>query len=256
MRYLCVLAILGTGAAMICLSPDSAEACGRRGYYGGGYGGARFGPAYGSMYYGTSGYAYGYYPSTQYLPLAGTPMYSQPSYGMAPAGQPDGYRAGYTPATATVTASDGAFEPRTLTLQPGTIVQFINRGNNVHTVSDADGRWDSGDIQPGASFSMRFQYPGTYSYLCRYHKDMKATITVSETGSQSNGPPTGAPPSVSPPTPGIRLPADALSNEDAAFLREAASGGMLEIQLGQLAGERAANADVRKFGERRTNDHR
>jgi putative membrane protein len=42
---------------------------------------------------------------------------------------------------------------------------------------------------------------------------------------------------------------------DEAFLREAASGGMAEVKLGQLAAERAANPDIRKFGQRMMVDH-
>src|SRR5579872_4722539 len=42
---------------------------------------------------------------------------------------------------------------------------------------------------------------------------------------------------------------------DAKFIMEAASGGMLEVKLGELAKERAKNADVRRFGERMVTDH-
>jgi putative membrane protein len=42
---------------------------------------------------------------------------------------------------------------------------------------------------------------------------------------------------------------------DTHFIMEAASGGMLEVQLGKLATERAASSDVRKFGERMVIDH-
>jgi putative membrane protein len=42
---------------------------------------------------------------------------------------------------------------------------------------------------------------------------------------------------------------------DSDFVQKAASGGMLEVRLGQLAQNNAANAAVRKFGARMVRDH-
>lgn len=42
---------------------------------------------------------------------------------------------------------------------------------------------------------------------------------------------------------------------DLAFVREAAQGGMAEVELGKLASEKAANADVKQFGQRMVDDH-
>jgi len=42
---------------------------------------------------------------------------------------------------------------------------------------------------------------------------------------------------------------------DAKFVWKAAEGGLMEVKLGKLAMEHAANADVRKFGERMVADH-
>jgi len=42
---------------------------------------------------------------------------------------------------------------------------------------------------------------------------------------------------------------------DAEFVKMAASGGMLEVDLGKLASTKATSADVRKFGERMVKDH-
>ena len=46
-----------------------------------------------------------------------------------------------------------------------------------------------------------------------------------------------------------------VSGDDAEFAREAASGGMMEVQLGKLASERASNAQVKQFGQRMQKDH-
>jgi len=48
---------------------------------------------------------------------------------------------------------------------------------------------------------------------------------------------------------------DAKDKGDSKFVLEAANGGMMEVKLGELAKERAAASDVRKFGERMVTDH-
>jgi len=45
------------------------------------------------------------------------------------------------------------------------------------------------------------------------------------------------------------------SDSDRQFLLHAASSGMAEVQLGQLAAERAASAEVKQFGQRMVDDH-
>jgi putative membrane protein len=47
----------------------------------------------------------------------------------------------------------------------------------------------------------------------------------------------------------------ALSSADSAFIADAARGGMMEVELGQLAVQQAASADVKKFGQRMIDDH-
>ncbi len=42
---------------------------------------------------------------------------------------------------------------------------------------------------------------------------------------------------------------------DMHFAREAASGGMLEVELGRMAAQRARNPDVKQFGQRMVDDH-
>ncbi|MDF2475909.1 MAG: outer membrane protein-like protein [Sphingobacterium sp.] len=46
-----------------------------------------------------------------------------------------------------------------------------------------------------------------------------------------------------------------VSEEDAKFVTEAANGGMAEVELGQLAQQKAQHADVKAFGEMMIKDH-
>jgi putative membrane protein len=46
-----------------------------------------------------------------------------------------------------------------------------------------------------------------------------------------------------------------VSATDTRFIKEAAAGGMEEVQLGQLAVKKASNGDVKSFGQRMVDDH-
>lgn len=46
-----------------------------------------------------------------------------------------------------------------------------------------------------------------------------------------------------------------LYTSDADFVAMVASGGMLEVELGKVAAEKATHADVKKFGKQMSTDH-
>jgi putative membrane protein len=46
-----------------------------------------------------------------------------------------------------------------------------------------------------------------------------------------------------------------MSASDKQFVRDAAEGGMAEVELGKLATEKASSEDVKKFGQRMVTDH-
>ena len=72
-----------------------------------------------------------------------------------------------------------AFGPAEVTVAAGTTVTWVNKESGVpHTSTSDDGLWKSGTLSPGDSFSFTFDRPGTYTYFCSIHPNMKGTIVV------------------------------------------------------------------------------
>lgn len=76
-----------------------------------------------------------------------------------------------------------AFAPTEVHIAPGQIVLWTNSDPLQHTVTADDGSFDSGLVDPGATFSQEFDTPGTYQYFCVPHGSaglhgMSATIIV------------------------------------------------------------------------------
>lgn len=46
-----------------------------------------------------------------------------------------------------------------------------------------------------------------------------------------------------------------LTNQDQKFVMDAAAGGMMEVELGRLAAQKASSAEVKAFGQRMVTDH-
>jgi plastocyanin len=71
------------------------------------------------------------------------------------------------------------YEPKIVTVKPGTKVTWINTGAVVHTVTADDAKtFDSGNMPSNASFSFTPTTPGTFSYHCKQHPWMKAALVV------------------------------------------------------------------------------
>jgi plastocyanin len=61
----------------------------------------------------------------------------------------------------------------------GTTVTWTNDDPGVmHTVTAADGSFDSGFLETGESFSYTFNTPGEFEYFCVPHPWMRARIVV------------------------------------------------------------------------------
>ncbi len=101
--------------------------------------------------------------------------------GSGPSSQPPAATPAPAPVTgaATVTIQNFAFSPASITVARGTTVTWTNQDSSTHQIaSDAPGQFSSGPLSKGASYSFRFDTPGTYPYICSIHPSMKATVTV------------------------------------------------------------------------------
>ena len=71
-----------------------------------------------------------------------------------------------------------AFAPARIEITAGTTVEWTNNDPLAHTVTAADGSFDSGLIQPGGKWSYTFANPGTYDFACTPHPFMKGVVIV------------------------------------------------------------------------------
>ena len=82
------------------------------------------------------------------------------------------------PAEVAVTIADFAFSPNVLEIPAGTTVTWTNNDAAPHTATSTDGVWDSAILNTGDSFSVTFDEPGTFDYICSLHPNMTAQIVV------------------------------------------------------------------------------
>jgi LPXTG-motif cell wall-anchored protein len=125
-------------------------------------------------------------------------------------------RAAAQGATASVSILDFKFEPATLSVTTGTTVTWKNNGAAPHTVTAADGSWDSGNLDPGATFSKTFDTAASVAYYCKYHGAATGTGMSAKVEVTAQAQPTAVPatavPAPSGPTPSISASNQAISN--------------------------------------------
>ena len=149
----------------------------------------------------------------------------------------------------TIEIKNYAFAPASTTVATGIKVTWVNEDSVPHTVTTKSGpaSFDSGQIAPGASYSVIFETAGTYSYYCIDHPQMTATITV--TGSGTGGGGGGGTPSASPsslpstpaggggsggspsaaPSGGMSMPASATASSGGVLGSAGGSGGCASL---------------------------
>ena len=57
-------------------------------------------------------------------------------------------------------------------------VTWTNDDRSPHTASSMSGAFNSGNLNPGMSYTFTFTTPGTYGYSCAYHGWMHGTVVV------------------------------------------------------------------------------
>ena len=89
------------------------------------------------------------------------------------------------------TMGDKAFSPNPIEVKVGEGITWSNDDTQIHTVTSGistindtanagpDGVFDSGVMNPDATFDFVFDTAGTYPYYCTLHPQMVGTVNVS-----------------------------------------------------------------------------
>ncbi|MBI3677856.1 MAG: cupredoxin domain-containing protein [Proteobacteria bacterium] len=78
----------------------------------------------------------------------------------------------------TIVIKNFDFSPMQTTVSVGATVTWQNQDEEPHTVTSDSGAFRSGAIDGGASFTFKFDKPGTYKYVCSIHPKMVGTVVV------------------------------------------------------------------------------
>jgi plastocyanin len=76
-----------------------------------------------------------------------------------------------------VTIEGMQFKPATVDVHRGDTVTWTNKDVVPHTAT-ATGKFDSGNIATGQSYSRRMDQAGEFDYVCTYHPGMKGKVVV------------------------------------------------------------------------------
>lgn len=82
------------------------------------------------------------------------------------------------PSRASVSVLDSRYSPAAVTISRGGIVTWTWRGRQWHNVygSRLPRKGLGGRVSGRAS--LRFDYPGSYTYICSLHQNMRGTVRV------------------------------------------------------------------------------
>jgi plastocyanin len=94
----------------------------------------------------------------------------------APSPSGNGTAASIVSGASTLTTT--AYAPNPVSVPVGGTVTWTNNDSTTHTSTSTTGMWDSGNIAPGAKFSMTFPTAGSFPYRCSIHPGMVGTVNV------------------------------------------------------------------------------
>ncbi len=77
-----------------------------------------------------------------------------------------------------ITINNSGFEPPEINIKIKDTVTWTNQDTEHHTV--AGGIFDSGDLEPGETYSKTFNKIGTLNYLCNYHPSEKGKVIITQ----------------------------------------------------------------------------
>lgn len=83
-----------------------------------------------------------------------------------------------TPRLHTVAIRNLAFAPESLEVAVGDTVVWTNYDILPHTVTSDSRAWDSGNLAASDEWQLIVRDPGTQSYTCTFHPNMRGTLVA------------------------------------------------------------------------------
>jgi plastocyanin len=80
-------------------------------------------------------------------------------------------------ATIQITMENLVISPAEASAKVGDTIEWINKDIFAHTATARNGDWDV-TMPPNKTVSLVLKKAGTIAYYCRFHPNMKATLTV------------------------------------------------------------------------------
>ncbi|HZS54115.1 MAG TPA: cupredoxin family copper-binding protein [Bryobacteraceae bacterium] len=91
----------------------------------------------------------------------------------------EAFKPAWAHSVTTITIDHFAYQPATVTVDLGNIVEWRNVDIVPHTATSTDGKtFNSGAIANGASWRFTANRKGTFDYFCTLHPNMKARLIV------------------------------------------------------------------------------